>query len=86
MYALVISMSAVRVEAMDLRAPQPRTAAGSGDRPDAGPGYGPGQPGSGSRRTYSELVGLGHKLAPPTVPEILKGAGTDPASRRSGQS
>ena len=43
-------------------------------------------PGSGSRRIHSELVGLGHKLAPPTVPEILKGAGTDPALRRSGQS
>ena len=43
-------------------------------------------PGPGSRRTHSELVGLGHKLAPPTASEILKGASTHPAPRRSGHS
>jgi transposase InsO family protein len=32
------------------------------------------------------LVGLGHKVAPSTVWQILKDAGIDPAPRRSGQS
>jgi putative transposase len=40
----------------------------------------------GYRRIHGELTGLGHKLAPSTVWQILKDAGIDPAPRRSGQS
>jgi putative transposase len=43
-------------------------------------------PGRGYRRIHGELAGLGHKLAPSTVWQILKDAGIDPAPRRSGQS
>jgi putative transposase len=42
-------------------------------------------PGWGYRRVHGELAGLGHKLAPSTVWQILKDAGIDPAPRRSGQ-
>jgi len=34
---------------------------------------------------HGELAGLGYKLAPSTVWQILKDAGIDPAPRRSGQ-
>jgi putative transposase len=43
-------------------------------------------PGWGYRRIDGEVAGLGHNLAPPTVWQILKDAGIDPAPRRSGQS
>jgi putative transposase len=43
-------------------------------------------PSWGYRRIHGELAGLGHKLAPSTVWQILKDAGIDPAPRRSGQS
>ena len=43
-------------------------------------------PAWGYRRIHGELAGLGHKLAPSTVWQILKDAGIDPAPRRSGQS
>ncbi len=39
----------------------------------------------GYRRIHGELTGLGYKLAPSTVWQILKDAGIDPAPRRSGQ-
>ncbi|HXL91095.1 MAG TPA: integrase core domain-containing protein [Streptosporangiaceae bacterium] len=42
-------------------------------------------PGWGYRRIHGELTVLGYKLAPSTVWQILKGAGIDPAPRRSGQ-
>ncbi len=43
-------------------------------------------PGWGYRRIHGEMAGLGHKLAPSTVWQILKDAGIDPAPRRAGQS
>jgi putative transposase len=42
-------------------------------------------PGWGYRRIHGELSGLGYKLAPSTVWQMLKEAGIDPAPRRSGQ-
>jgi len=42
-------------------------------------------PAWGDRRIHGELTGLGYKLAPSTVWQILKDAGIDPAPRRSGQ-
>jgi hypothetical protein len=41
-------------------------------------------PGWGYRRIHGELTGLGHKLAPSTVWQILKDAGIDPTPTRSG--
>jgi putative transposase len=43
-------------------------------------------PSWGYRRIHGELTGLGCKLAPSTVWQILKDAGIDPAPTRSGQS
>ena len=42
-------------------------------------------PGWGYRRIHGELTGLGYKLAPSTVWQILKDAGIDPAPTRAGQ-
>ena len=42
-------------------------------------------PGRGYRRIHGELTGLGYKLAPSTVWQILKDAGIDPAPMRAGQ-
>jgi putative transposase len=42
-------------------------------------------PSWGYRRIHGELAGLGHKLAPSAVWQILKEAGIDPAPTRSGQ-
>ena len=41
--------------------------------------------GWGYRRIHGELIGLGYKIAPSTVWQILKDAGIGPAPRRSGQ-
>ena len=41
-------------------------------------------PSWGYRRIHGELAGLGHKLAPSTVWQILKDAGIDPAPLRAG--
>jgi putative transposase len=43
-------------------------------------------PGWGYRRIHGELAGLGRKVAPSTVWQILKDAGIDPAPTRSRQS
>jgi len=42
-------------------------------------------PSWGYRRIHGELTGLGCKIAPSTVWQILKDAGIDPAPRRTGQ-
>ena len=42
-------------------------------------------PGWGYRRIHGELIGLGYKIAPSTVWQILKVGGIDPAPTRSGQ-
>jgi putative transposase len=42
-------------------------------------------PGWGYRRIHGELTGLGYKIAPSTVWQILKDGGIDPAPTRSGQ-
>jgi putative transposase len=42
-------------------------------------------PGRGYRRIHGELTGPGYTLAPSTVWQILKDAGTGPAPRRAGQ-
>jgi hypothetical protein len=42
-------------------------------------------PGWGYRRMHGELTGLGYKIAPSTVWQILKDAGVDPVPGRSGQ-
>jgi putative transposase len=42
-------------------------------------------PSWGYRRIHGELAGLGYKLAPSTVWQILKDAGIDPAPQRAGQ-
>jgi putative transposase len=42
-------------------------------------------PSWGYRRIHGELTGLGYRIAPSTVWQILKDAGIDPAPRRAGQ-
>ena len=42
-------------------------------------------PGWGYRRIHGEPTGLGYKIAPSTVWQILKDAGIDPAPQRAGQ-
>jgi putative transposase len=45
-----------------------------------------GNPAWGYRRICGELTGLGHKIAPSTIWEILKSAGIDPAPQRTAAS
>jgi putative transposase len=59
---------------------RPRT--GPGD-PPARAGNGPRQPDLGYRRICGELTGLGYKIAPSTIWQILRAAGTDPAPQRT---
>ena len=72
--------------ALDLSAPRSRTAQDR-DRPIRALvlEMARDNPGWGYRRIHGELTGLGCKLAPSTVWQILKDAGIDPAPRRSGQ-
>jgi putative transposase len=56
------------------------TAKYQGTRPPAGQR----KPGWGYRRIHGELAGLGIKVAPSTVWEILKANGIDPARHRAG--
>jgi hypothetical protein len=64
---------------MGLLAPNSGTTADRPGRTGAGAGDGTRQPGWGYRRIHGELTGLGYKLAPSTVWQILKDAGVDPA-------
>jgi len=67
-------------------AAHPREAAHGAGRTGAGAGDGTGHnPAWGYSRIHGELTGLGDKLAPSTVWQILKDAGIDPAPRRTGQ-
>lgn len=71
--------------AVRVPAPQSGTASHGAGHTGAGAGDGARQPGWGYRRIHGELTGLGYKLAPSTVWQILKDAGIDPVPRRSGQ-
>ncbi len=70
-------------KAVGVSAAQSGTAAYGAGGPCAGAGDGAGQPGLGYRRIQGELTGLGYKLAPSMVWQILKDAGIDPAPRRA---
>ena len=63
-------------------AAQSGTAAHGAGGPCPGAGDSAGQR-LGYRRIHGELAGQGYKLAPSTVWQILKDAGTDPAPRRA---
>jgi putative transposase len=58
----------------------------SPDVTSAGLAPGRGEPRLGYRRIHGELAGLGVRIAPSTVWEILTKAGIDPAPRRTGPS
>jgi putative transposase len=65
-------------------APQARSSTYPPQYPGLGPSAGQENPAWGYRRIHGELAGLGIRVAPSTVWEVLTNAGIPPAPRRAG--